>query len=135
MSTEAKTFGVVKVLDRYQVVINGGSSNGITEKDRFVIYELGEELIDPESKELLGRLEIVKGSGRPIHIQEKLTTIKSNEVRSQSARRTIVKRSGGGDIFTALAREPITEETIEPRDDVLEPFADPKVGDRAKKLN
>lgn len=66
---------VLKVMDPYKLVINKGADHGVTMQDRFLIYRLGEELIDPETQENLGRLEIVCGEGRPCHIQEKFTTI------------------------------------------------------------
>jgi hypothetical protein len=136
MSNQTKTLAVVAVLDGYRVVINAGSLDGIKEKDRFLIYELGEELIDPDSKESLGRLEIIKGTGRPVHIQDKLTTIQSNEVRRQSDRRRIVIKSGGHPMFgLGLGTTPATEEIVEPQEDILESFRTPKVGDRAKKIN
>lgn len=134
MSNETKILAVVKVLNEYRVVINAGSVDGINEKDRFLVYELGEELVDPESKENLGRLEIVKGTGRPIHIQEKLTTIESNKIRRASDRRRIVTKSGGHPIF-GLGTTPSVEEIVEPREDTLEAFLNPKVGDRAKGIN
>ena len=36
-------------------------------------------MFDPDTKESLGQLETVKGTVEPLHIQEKLTTLQSNE--------------------------------------------------------
>ncbi len=37
MNNSAKTLTVLKVLDRYRVVVNAGSVDGINEDDRFLI--------------------------------------------------------------------------------------------------
>lgn len=134
MSDEVKALTVLKILDPYRVVINGGSQTGITDKDRFLVYELGEDLIDPETKELLGRLEIVKGTGKPVHIQEKLTTIESTRMRQDPAKRRIVTKSGDP-FMSVLAPRPSVEEIVEPSEPSLQAFTGPKVGDRAKKIN
>jgi hypothetical protein len=135
MSKDLPTLTIVKVLSTYRVVINGGSQDGITEKDRFLIYELGEELVDPATKENLGQLEIVKGTGRPIHIQERLTTIESNKTRQEGGKRRIVTKSGGQSVFQVMPTTPTVEEIVEPSGTTLEPFSDAKVGDRAKTIH
>jgi hypothetical protein len=124
---------VLKVLDPYRLVINVGSNAGITEKDRFLIYELGEELIDPETKEVLGRLEIVKGTGKPTHIQEKLTTIESTRTRQQPEKRRTVTKSGDP-FMTVLAPARSVEEIVEPSEPRLVAFNEVTVGDHAKKI-
>jgi len=123
---------VIKVLNEYRVVINKGSRDGITSEDRFLVFELGEELIDPVAKEPLGRLEIVKGRVRPLHIQERVTTLISDRFTSGAGKRRIVKRSGGG--FWAIGT-PSEEEVIEPGEQVREALDNPKIGDMVKKLS
>lgn len=69
---------VVKVVnEKTTVIINGGSKAGIKLGDRFLIYSLGEDIIDQETKENLGPLEIVKGTGRITHVQEKMATLEN----------------------------------------------------------
>jgi hypothetical protein len=70
---------VVKVIDDYRVVINRGRRDGVEIGDRFLVYEVGEELADPDTNESLGKLEIVKGRGQAKHVQERLTTLESLE--------------------------------------------------------
>lgn len=61
------------------VVINKGSSSGIKEGMRYLIYNIGDEIRDPETNAPLGALEIVCGKGVVTHVQEKMATIKSCE--------------------------------------------------------
>ncbi|HBE9404934.1 TPA: hypothetical protein KNH94_000127 [Clostridioides difficile] len=70
---------VAKVISKHELVINKGSIDGITKDMEFLIYTVEDEcIIDPITGKNLGNLEIVKGTGVPTHIQEKITTIKSN---------------------------------------------------------
>jgi hypothetical protein len=130
MPSESKTFTVVRILgEGTRVAINGGAHDGITSKDRFVVFELGEDVIDPQNKENLGPLEIVKGSAKPIHIQDRITTLESDQRRT-GPRTKIVKRGGGNSIFGFAIPE--IEETIEPDESVPQAFIDIKEGDSVK---
>ena len=44
---------VVKVINEYRLVINKGSDDGVTVNNQFLIYHLGDELFDPDTKESL----------------------------------------------------------------------------------
>jgi hypothetical protein len=68
---------VVKLLDEYKIVINKGANDGIKVGQVFLVYKEDEELFDPDTNESLGRLEIVKGKGKVIHLQAKMATIES----------------------------------------------------------
>lgn len=61
------------------VVINKGAVSGVKEGMRYLIYNKGEEIKDPETNASLGILEIVCGKGVVIHVQEKMATVKSCE--------------------------------------------------------
>jgi hypothetical protein len=74
----SKIYKVIKVINSTEIVINAGKEK-IEEFDKFLVYSLDEELFDPDTKESLGQLETVKGTVGPLHIQEKLTTLQSNE--------------------------------------------------------
>ncbi|MFI5352859.1 MAG: hypothetical protein ACHQZS_07835 [Candidatus Binatales bacterium] len=110
---------VVHVVDDSRVAINHGSRNGVKLGQRYLLYELGEEIKDPVTGENLGRLEIVKGTGTATHVQERMATISSD--RKASGRR-IIKRP----FFTF---GPETEERI---DTYNEAFDSPKLGDHAR---
>lgn len=118
---------VVSVLDfGYKVVINRGADHGIKEGQRFLIYGIGEELYDPDTQELLGVLEEVKGKGKAVHVQNKMTTIESDQF---STERTIRKTTNSmGILLKPLNSE---EETITP---TRKQFENPVVGDLAKPI-
>ncbi len=63
---------IVRALDNDRFVINAGLAEGVAEGDRFAVFELGEEIIDPETGTSLGSLELVKGHLRVLHVQEQM---------------------------------------------------------------
>ncbi|NBI61314.1 hypothetical protein D3Z53_25830 [Lachnospiraceae bacterium] len=70
---------VAKVLDNNQLVLNIGSCDDVVMGQRFLIYGLSDdEIIDPITHESLGHLELVRGTGSVIFIQEKMCIIKSD---------------------------------------------------------
>ena len=81
---------VISVLNNYEIVINRGSEHGVKEKDKFIVYNLDEELFDPDTKESLGRLEVVCGKAVPSHIQLRMTTLISDSF--EKPRRKIKRR-------------------------------------------
>jgi hypothetical protein len=67
---------VAAVISARRVVINKGASDGIKHSQRFIIYQVSaEEIIDPITKESLGRLETYKGAGKVVHIQERMSVL------------------------------------------------------------
>ena len=123
---------VAKVIDEYMLVINKGSDDGIKDGQRFLIYAIGDEVTDPDTGEPLGKLEIVKGTGRVTHCQAKLSTVSSD--MQASARRTVRhKPSPLRGLMSAM--EPLylqeTEETL-PAQKV--PFEAAKAGDLVKPI-
>lgn len=77
---------VSKVVDDYTLVLNRGSKDGIENNFRFLIYEIGEEIFDPDTKEPLGKLEVIKGIGKVTHLQEKMCTITSDQYEKSSSK-------------------------------------------------
>ena len=72
---------VVKVLSGDLLVANVGLENGVVAGDLFAVFELGEEIVDPETKESLGRLEKLRGHFVAQHVQPLMTQL-SPKVRS-----------------------------------------------------
>ena len=70
-----KDIYIVKKIDNYQIVINKGLDDEINSYMRFLVYEEGEEIIDPNTNLSLGKLEIPKGFFKVQHIQQKMTTL------------------------------------------------------------
>ena len=110
---------VAQVINPIQLVINRGSIHDVKLGQRMLIYRKGDqEIKDPESGESLGYLELVKGTGQVIHVQEKICTIESDKKKSP---RRIIKNAWGF-----------------PQEDIIEgealPFDQPEVGDLVKPI-
>ncbi len=120
---------VAQVFDNeYKIVINRGSEHGVRKGQIFQIYTLSnEEIKDPESGESLGRLEIVRGVGKVVHIQSQMATLESTK-KASGIERKIVKHSPLPSWFGSP-----TEETIIP-DEKLLPFDEPEIGDKVRPI-
>lgn len=79
MTEPLLTGRVLKILDPYRVVVDIGYNKGIKNNMKFIIYELGEEIIDPDTRRVIDRLEIIKHCIKVIQIQEKFSVMKSDE--------------------------------------------------------
>ena len=115
---------VIKVIDEYKIVINRGEIDDIKNGQRFLVYALEDEpLVDPDTGESLGNLEIVRGTGKVTHVQKKISTIESDK---EHLEKRIIKR-----------RNPISfmgseVETITPKEKVE--FDYPEIGDKVKPI-
>ena len=65
---------IVKIVDEHTVVIDRGHEHGVEEDMRFVIFELGDEIMDPDTRTSLGKLEHVKAKIKVTNVQEKFST-------------------------------------------------------------
>jgi hypothetical protein len=102
---------VIQKIDDYKFVINRGSANDVKLGSTYLIFRLGEMLIDPDTLEQLGILEIVIGRARVVHIQERLATLESAETTTVPGTIKKVKRTGTGAL--ALTFGPSVEEIEE----------------------
>ena len=120
---------VAKVIDDYKLVINKGKDDGIKYGQRFLIYSLEEVIKDPDTGEELERLELVKGTGKTIHVQANISTIKSD--MEELPRKTIrkIKKANAFSMVSGFFGPQEIEEISAP-DEV--PFDYPKVGDIAR---
>lgn len=82
---EDNTTTVVHVLSAYRIVINKNKIKDIQVGDRFLIYELTEEIADPISKESLGQLKVSKGTGKVIETQDTMAIVLSDRENLRSA--------------------------------------------------
>lgn len=108
-----------------QVIINKGGNDGIKKGQRFIVYSVGKELFDPDTNESLGNLEIVKGTGVATHVQEKITTITTDNYKR------IPKRIPQNSLYNLLTGLPsnTNKEYIEEFEETKIPFKDVKKGD------
>lgn len=71
---------VAKILDEYSIVINVGRDNGVVDGMVFVVFvQSDDEVKDPDSGEVLGKLEHVKNYIFVSHVQDKFSTCVAGE--------------------------------------------------------
>jgi len=82
----------------HEAVINQGSNAGIKVGDIFLVFGQGAVVSDPATGEPLGALEVVRGRGKVVHVQERMATVRSIERNSagQTLRRVIREPNFGG---------------------------------------
>jgi len=80
--------------DILEVLISAGTINGVKEDMRFVLYEEGDELFDPVTSGSLGRFELVKGRAKAVHVQEKMSRVRSTQTRRVASLPSLYKGSG-----------------------------------------
>lgn len=125
--SDGKIAVVVKVIDEFKIAINRGVKDGIREGQRFLVYGLLDEIADPETGEPLGRLEVVRGKGEVIHVQDRLATLRCIEKRRIPK---ITRKIH--DPFRITMSSHVEE--IEPETWKDMPFEDPKIGDAVKPI-
>lgn len=106
---------VAEIISNRRVVLNKGSRDGISEGDEFVVFSLGEEISDPETRESLGVLEKIKGKGEVIHVQDHMCTIETYESEIVPARTS-------------------TLPGWERKEKIYRKFVDVRLGDYARKI-
>lgn len=115
---------VVKVIDDYKLVMNRGEQNGIREGQRMMVYHISnEEIKDPNTGESLGFLELVRGTGRVIFVQDKISIIETDQKKIY--RKRIENNSPFG-------LKNYKSEVVE--SDELKPFENPQIGDQVKPI-
>ncbi len=123
----SKELMVADILTPLKLVLNKGSDDGVTLRDQFMVYGLGAPVKDPSTGEELERLEIVRGVGRVVHLQKKISTLESTETH-------IVPRKykrAGNPIFPMTMYN--TEETR--METETKPFREPQIGDLLRDAN
>ena len=85
---------VARIIDEYKVVINAGFNDGISNGTTVMLYDLDEMIIDPDTGNELGVLEIVKGTGTVTHAQAAMATVESN-MKEEVQKKVIQKRIPG----------------------------------------
>lgn len=114
---------VVSVIDSYKVAINRGKQHDLRVGSRFLVFKLGDEIIDPDTNISLGMLEIVRGQAKVVHLQDQLATLESVEIERQRGKKRIIKSA-----FSVLGQE-----IIEDAEDIQLPL-DASIGDYARPI-
>lgn len=105
----------------FQVVINKGSEAGVKTGDKFLLVAIGPEIQDPVTGESLGNLELVRGRGIVVRVQEKMSVVESIETTASNP--SPKNRIIGG--LAALGAMTIPQAA---------PFNKPRLGDFAKPI-
>jgi hypothetical protein len=66
---------ILRIFDEFSILVNLGAADGIKRGDRFAVIEEGEEIIDPDTKESLGKLEIIKVEMIASDVQERISLL------------------------------------------------------------
>ncbi|TBX13104.1 hypothetical protein [Clostridium perfringens] len=74
-----ENYKVIKIIDDTRVLINAGSEDYITKDSIFEIYLTGSEIRDPDTDEVLGTLDTIKATIKPIIIYEKMCICTNTE--------------------------------------------------------
>lgn len=73
-------FKVAKILDEYNLVINGGTEHNVSVGDKFQILDkTGSAVEDPDTNEIIGYLDLIKATVEVIEVQEKMSICTSGE--------------------------------------------------------
>jgi len=123
---------VVSIKDEYELVINRGSSHGVSSGETFLVVGIGDIIIDPDTQEELERLELVRGKVKVIHVQHKISTVRSCEYMKDSDIREIKKVSSPSHKtgFLSLISTPETvTESIKPGSSHLKKLNRAEIGD------
>lgn len=113
-----------------EIVVNLGSADGISMRDTFLVYVIGNEIKDPDTGESLGQLEIVRGRGKAKHIQTSMTT-----VTALTRRKHVIRREPGrsGGLVSSLGYPVLPTEIVEETEEEI-PFEDVAEGDLVRVL-
>ena len=68
---------IVRIIDEYRVVISAGKNLGVSENEIFEIYTRGSEIVDPDTREILGTFDYIKGRIKAVNIFDKITVCES----------------------------------------------------------
>jgi hypothetical protein len=89
---------VIRILDERTIMINLGDKDGVTTENIFKIFGEPEEIIDPETQEVLGRLSVTKASVKATQVYERFTIASTRWVERTYAP-IISTGSGFAEIF------------------------------------
>ena len=103
---------IAKILDEYNLVLNKGKNDNIEIGQEYLIYQQTEEIIDPDTGDILECLFVPKGKGIIIRVQDKISILRSHEWE---------KPSSLAEAFAVFAQP-----------QKLKAFEKPEVGDCAK---
>ncbi len=124
---------VVSTPDKYSVVINKGSDQAVQVGQKYLVVGLGEIITDPDTKEELEQLEIVRGRVVVEHVQPKIATLRSCEYETSEDKKEIKKVTSRGGLAMFGPQDTVTE-SITPGAKHIKALDKATVGDLVIKL-
>lgn len=128
---------VARVVSPTELILAAGAEDGVEEGMEFVVFSLSDTVYDPETKEDLGQIEIVKARLVAAHVQDKITIART---KSKTERRVIdpmamMARSLGVERYRYEVSEIVHEKmAIEKAEAVPLPDLVVRVGDLARNV-
>lgn len=120
---------VAAVIDDTTLVLNVGYRDGVCAEMVFTVFSEGQEIVDPQSGESLGRWEIVKAQVVVTHVQERMCTARS-PIEGETERAGTLSAQMVRDSFAQTGRRKLE---VRATDISGRPQAKPiAVGDRAR---
>jgi len=114
----------------FEVVINRGAEHGVRMSQRYLIYGVEDEpLKDPVTGETLGLLELVRGTGRVVHVQPRIATIRSDRTEREGTTRVHKRKTTIGEL---MGQPP--QEYVETSPPTAVPFQDVSVENKTKRI-
>ncbi|MGN5130595.1 hypothetical protein ACTG13_13340 [Aeromonas hydrophila] len=126
---------VVHISDNFSVVINAGEAQNVKVGMKFLIVGLGDLILDPDTGEELEQLEIVRGRAEVVHVQARLSTLKSIETERQPDTREIKKvTSRNAGLASLIGSQDVVTESIKPSEPILLELNNVCLGDYVIKI-
>lgn len=101
---------VAEIISDSQIVLNIGTNSGVAIGDEYIVYGISDnDIIDPNTGKSLGRLEIYKGTGQVVYLQNTMCILQA------------INTSPFARLSSTLASTPINSF-----------FSSPAIGDYAK---
>lgn len=131
---KSEEFKVVYLIDEENIVINAGSNKNVKKGDHFLIYGLSDEVFDIDNNESLGKLELVRGEGVVVHVQEKMSIVRSNIYEKEDSVTEIRSFPNLLGRLGAFGNNVQEERIVHPAKKVITPFMDVEKGDYVRKI-
>lgn len=96
---------IAQIIDETKFIINLGNKDGVQVGQKFIIYQEGDEIFDPVTKESLGRLELPKGTIIVEHVQEKLSIAATEIIENKPEKKTLSELMVEASVQTEQSRE------------------------------
>lgn len=76
---------VLKIFDEVSLLVDLGSDDGVKRGDRFVVFEKGGEVVDPDSGKSLGEMESIKAELLAVDVMEHMSVLMTEYEASPSS--------------------------------------------------